>query len=86
MFIYLYIIILQRVKQFGKDSEIELLTLVVNFWLKLDTCLHDINRAEGTVGKGAADTTSKGTLKVVCGVVHLRARLQQRVRYRKAEI
>lgn len=46
----------------------------VGLGVKLDSGLNNINGGDTTVSKRAADTTSKGTLKVVCGVVHLRAR------------
>jgi len=44
--------------------------LVVLDGVKLDTGLNNIDGAQGAVGDGAADTTSKGTLEVVREVVH----------------
>ena len=44
-------------------------TLVVDFRFELDTSLNHIDWAERAVRERAADTTGKGTLEVVCGVV-----------------
>eukprot|EP00038_Savillea_parva_P006212 m.162330 g.162330 ORF g.162330 m.162330 type:complete len:384 (+) comp12177_c0_seq1:1463-2614(+) len=44
-------------------------SLVVDFGLKLDACLDDINRAQSAVRNRAADTAGKSTLEVVCQVV-----------------